>query len=578
MMLLSEPPALWSRNGAAEPSDDEVILEAWERGNLSYKVLDYQRPIYDDIKLQLWGITPDRSGDGSYREPKGKHRRYIPEIHRKFGKSFLVGIIALELARQREGARIFWGAETQKQVTLFLKPIVDEITSDCPEHLKPRWYRQDGMWVLPETDSHIIVGGCEDEAKCNRLRGPTCDLFIIDEAGQIALLHYLYTSVVLWMISRSGGRVLMPSTPATTPAHPFTAFCALAESGEGGYAHRNVHDSCFTPEQIAELAKECGGTDTPQWKREALALRVVDESRAIIPEFSAGEAKCTHCGKTEDNHRTIVCEGGETLYESTSTSYAITLPFCTRCGVHFDKHGEGETCEDGGTFVWAIERPEYFDAYVSGDPGWFPDLFALLGSYYDFARAIPVIEWELEFSKPTTEDVADGVKAKELLHWGEHFARMRAENRPDDAKPYKRVSDVDLQIIHDMRTLHGLDFTVTRRDDADAQVNATRIIVKHRAIAIHPRCRKLRAHLKAGIKTKNGKDWDRIEGFGHFDFIAALVYKLRNLDRQHNPYPDVPFGITSKTHWFSPKAPVQTVPSQYREIANAWPGFKAGGM
>jgi hypothetical protein len=585
MMLLSAPPALWSPNGAAEPSDDEVIAESWERGRLAYKVLPYQRPVYDDIKAQLWGIKPDGTGEGSYREPRGKHRRYIPEIHRKFGKSFLVGIIASELARQKEGARIFWGAETQKQVTLFLKPIMDEITADCPEHLRPKWYRQDGMWVWPETEAHVIVGGCEDEAKCNRLRGPTCDLFIIDEAGQIALLHYLYTSVVLWMISRSGGRVLMPSTPATTPAHPFTAFCALAEAGEGGYAHRNVHDSCFSDEQIAELAKECGGTDTPQWKREALALRVVDESRAIIPEFSAGDNKCTHCGKTLDNHGTVLCESGETQYESTSAEYAICRPFCTRCGVHFDKHGEGETCADGGTFAWELEVPEYRDCYVSADPGWFPDLFAVLGAYRDFRRAITVIEDELEFSKPTTEDVAKGneelgmrgIQQMEEQRWAAHFERMRMEGRPDEARPYKRVSDVALQIICDLNRLHGLEFLPTRKDEKDAQVNETRLIVKHRQIAIHPRCKKLRAHLKAGIKTKNGKDWERIEGFGHFDFIDALVYLIRNIDTQHNPYPAVPYGMTPDTHWFSPKAAnTNAVPEQFKDLAAAWPGFKGG--
>lgn len=528
---------------------ERAIAKAWERGLLGWKVLPYQRATYDAIKRDLWGIEPDGTGTGSYQEPKGRHRKFIPELHRKNGKSTICGIIASEIARQKESARIFWGAETQKQVTLFLKPIVDEITVDCPERLRPRWYRQDGMWVWPETDAHIIVGGCEDEAKCNRLRGPACDLFIIDEAGQIALLDYLYTSVVLWMTSRTGGRVILPSTPATTPAHPFTAMCALAEAGDGGYLRQTVYDSEAFPEDvIEELARECRGKDTPQWKREALCMRVVDESRAIVPEFSMDGA--------ED---------------------AICMPLCTSCGEHFDKHGEGETCSDGGLFAWVLERPDYFDAYDGADPGWFPDLFAVLFAYRDFLRAVTVIEEELEFSKPTTEDVADGIKAKELLRWGAYFERLRAEKRPDDARPYKRVSDVDLQIIYDLRKLHGIDFVPTRKDDKDAQVNEVRLQVKHRQIAIHPRCKKLRAHLKAGIKTRNGKDWERIEGFGHFDFIAALVYLVRNVDTQHNPYPDVPAGITPKTHWFSPKAPAPSVvPEQYREVAAAWPGFKGG--
>ncbi len=513
-------------------------------------MLPYQRGAYDAIKRDLWGMEPDGTGLGSYLEPRGKHRKYIPELHRKLGKSTLCSIIASELCRQKENARVFWGAETQRQVSLFLKPIMDEVTADCPERLKPRWYRQDGMWVWPETDAQIIIGGCEDEAKCNRLRGPACDLFIIDEAGQIAMLDYLYGSVVLWMLSRTGGRVILPSTPATTPAHPFTAMCALAEAGDGGWMRQTVYDSAAFPDDVLEeLARECGGKDTSQWKREALCQRVIDESRAIVPEFSADGA--------ED---------------------AICRPLCMRCGAHYDKHGEGEACADGGVFVWELDRPAYFDAYVSGDPGWYPDLYALLFAHWDFRRALTVIEDELEFSKPTTEDVADGIKSAEARLWGEHFERMRAERREDADRPYKRVSDVDHQIIYDMRKLHGVDFLPTRKDDADAQINEVRLRVKHRQIAIHPRCKRLRAHLKAGIKTKNGKDWERIDGFGHFDFIAALVYLVRNVDTQRNPYPDLRFEL-EPGQWVNPKAKAAAmvqVPAQHRDLAKAWPGFSGG--
>lgn len=546
MLISSSEPASLLPSGsdadALDPLlDDDVIAECWLRGELGYKVLPYQQSLYDDIKLQLWG-------DGGYCDPSGPHRKFIPEIHRKFGKSYVAGIIANELALQKPGAVIIWAAETQKQVALFLLPIMNELLIDCPEHIRPIWLKGEGAWVFAN-GSRIIVGGCEDETKCDRLRGPTCDLFIMDEAGQIRPLHYLYTSIVLWMISRSGGRALMPSTPATTPGHPFTAFCILAEAGESGYAKRTVHDSCFSPAQLDELARECGGTDTPQWRREALCERVVDALRAIVGDFTPNER-------------------------------AIVRPDCVRCGADYAEHVL-EHCHDGGEFQWAHETvandngetrvgpPEYRDCYASADPGWHPDLFAVIFGYWDFRRARLCIEDEIEFSQPTTQDVADGIKRVEERLWSSHFGRMLREHRPDDAEPYKRVSDTEPQIIFDLTKLHGVNFVGTRKDNKEAQVNETRLFCRGHMLAIHPRCKRLIAHLKAGIWNKTRSSYEHIAGFGHFDFIDALVYLIRNVDRQHNPYPAVPFTATSQDHWVRPGLPAP-VPEHLRGWADAF--------
>jgi hypothetical protein len=213
---------------------------------------------------------------------------------------------------------------------------------------------------------------------------------------------------------------------------------------------------------------------------------------------------------------------------------------------------------------------------VSADPGSAPSLYTLNLGYWNFQRAKLVVEAELEFREPTSEDVASALLPLEQRLWGVHFERMVHEGRSDEAKPLKRVSDVDLLFINNLRKLHGIDFVPTRKDDAESQVNELRLWCKHAKIAIHPRCRRTIAHLRAGIKTKNGKDWEIIEGFGHFDFIADLVYMVRNVDRARNPWPDVPFGITPRTHWFSPKTATPTVPREYAELASAWPQFTPG--
>jgi hypothetical protein len=75
------------------------------------------------------------------------------------------------------------------------------------------------------------------------------------------------------------------------------------------------------------------------------------------------------------------------------------------------------------------------------------------------------------------------------------------------------------------------------RGFVEATVNKLRMLVRDRQIRINPRCKNLIAHLKAGVWNKARSGWERIDGYGHFDFIDALRYGVHHLDRQHDPSP-----------------------------------------
>jgi hypothetical protein len=476
---------------------DDLIAEAWRRGRLRYKALPHQVPLYDDMKATLWGA-------GGYLEPNGPQRKFIDELHRKYGKSTLCGILATELSLQKRDAVTYWGAETSIQVRRFLLPIMNEyVLNDCPKHLQPKWNAQDSEYTFPSTGSKIIIGGCEDEAKCNRLRGPKCDLFIVDEAGQITMLDYLYRSVVLWMVSRTGGRVIMP----------YTRFCIAAEAGDGGFAKRIIHDSNLAPDLVDELARECGGVDTAAWKREALCERVVDATRAILPEFTDAKA-------------TTVCE-------------------------------------------WP--RPEYFDAYTACDIGWAPDLTFVIFAYYDFKAAKLIVEDELVLERMTTDGFADDVIAKEHALWSAHWQRKQDEAGPGvnvPREPYKRTGDLTDLIIADMSKNHALNWGKTAKHDKDSAINELRIWLRTDRIRIHPRCKQLVAHCEAGIWNKRHSEYERIDGFGHFDGVDALIYLRRNIDDSRNPYPVVPFEMRANPHRYHIRASTAALKEPMQSLAD----------
>jgi len=193
------------------------------------------------------------------------------------------------------------------------------------------------------------------------------------------------------------------------------------------------------------------------------------------------------------------------------------------------------------------------------DVGWAPDLSAVLFGYWHFERALLVIEGEFSIGSMTTDELAAGIKATEERLWGDYWRDKLARGiytEEAQMRPLRRLSDTALQVIYDLSKLHGLHFDPISKVKGDgerafkeAAINQTRQIVKHEQIRISPDCPGLISHLKAGVWNKSHTSYDRIEGFGHFDYIDSLVYLVRNLDRQRDPSPGLdPSTVTDDTH------------------------------
>jgi hypothetical protein len=334
---------------------NDLIAEAWRRGNLSYLLHDGQAGVREE-----W-----RSSDA---------RRWVLCCSRRYGKSFWLCVEAVELALRRERMQIRYAAPTQKMVRSIVEPHMREVLWDCPDDLKPAFSRQEGVWRFPN-GSEIHAAGC-DGGSAERLRGTSTDLALVDEAGFIADLDYVVDDILMPQTLTTDGRILVVSTPARSPAHPFANYCAAAEA-KGAYAHRTIYDAPHIPEHaIVEYMEEAGGEGSSTWRREYLAETVVDEDAAVVPEY---------------------------------TMRAVDI-----------------VVDD-----W--KRPEYFKTYTVADLG-FSDLTVWLFAYHDFDNDLIVVEDELVFRNTHAGAMTQPVLEVEERLWGEVHGD-RHPMRIADAQP-----------------------------------------------------------------------------------------------------------------------------------------------
>lgn len=467
--------------------------EAWRRGFLRWKLHSEQQLIYDQI------AKAEADGEA----------RFVMEIARRFGKTWLLAVLACETCLRNPGVRVVFGAPSLKHLQEFILPTFDAVTADAPPDCRPVFHAQSGHWRFPNGAwTHLF--GADDKRKASRGRGSESARNIFDEAGFSPVLDYVLDDVFRATTMHSGGMTLLGSTPADIPDHPFSAIAERAER-DGYYARRTIHDNpMLTKERIAEFiaegAREQGMSvedyiQTDTFKREYLAQRVTDKRLSVVSEWEEARTKA----------------------------------------------------------IQRTERPEFYDAYVALDPGGH-DPHALLFMYWDFRNARLVVEGEVLLrDSENSAQIVEAAKAKEKELWGvdKYDGTLRAaiENREGLAQyvpgwmediltsksapqqPYLRVMDVNTILSKDLYQLHKMAFITTAKDDKEAAVNNLRVLIREGKLVVSPDCPNLDRHLRTTTwKDHKRKEYAR-KGGEHGDLVDALVYGLRNIDRQRNPFP-----------------------------------------
>lgn len=439
----------------------EARSQLWNRGILHWKLEPHQKDLYDFFN------QPDQ-------------KIIVCNSSRRIGKTFVLTLIALEQCIRKENTIIKFVMPEQKMAKTILRPIIRDLTIDCPAKIKPEFKSQENIFVF-KNGSEIQIAGTDNQNH-EKIRGGAASICIVDEAGFCSDLGYVVRSILLPTTATTRGRILLASTPPPNGDHDFIKFIERAQQ-KGTYKRITFYDavdSCakigsnrLTLDMIEEFAEEYPkGKEDIEFRREYMCELVTSTDRAVIPEFV--EAK------------------------------------------------------DDVVIDWP--RPAFYDAYVGIDVG-FRDLTAILFGYYDFLNGVFVIEDEIVDKGMTTDVIADKIKKKE----SELFIdRLSGEVKP----PYLRISDNNnLILIHDLIRLHSLNVIPSQKSEKNSSINQLRIMIQNRKLIIHPRCVHTISHLQFAIWNKTRTDFMRSTDKGHYDCVDALLYLVRNVDFNKNPYP-----------------------------------------
>lgn len=400
---------------------------------------------------------------------------------RRFGKTTLLVILAIETCLKKPNAIVKFVCPKKNQVKTNIHPIMMDIIKDCPAELKPEFKTNEYIYQFPN-GSQIHLSGT-DNGHHETLRGSRSDLWIVDEAGFCDELKYVVNTILAPTTDTTGGRGIISSTPSKEGDHEFISEFYRPYLESGRLIRYTVHDNpLLSRAKIREIIDRYARKEKdPEFRREYLVEIVSTSDLSVIPEF------------TEDLEAKICCE---------------------------------------------VDRPPFYDTYVSMDIGG-KDMTALIFGYYDFRNARLVIEDELVFHKQTdnaiessrNDLIAEAIRKKEESLW---TSTLSGEFK----KPYLRIADNNnVILLNDLSYQYGLTFLPTRKDQREAAINNMRVWLSGERVIIHPRCTTLIAHLKHAMWATNKKDFARSKAYGHYDFVPALMYLIRNIVETKNPYP-----------------------------------------
>ena len=440
-------------------SKQEIRDELWSRGVLNWKLHAIQKEMYEVF----------------YSAPE--HTTLVWNLARQSGKSYLLGVLALETCLREKNSIVKLLSDTKVHVESIIQPLIELLIEDCPEYLRPEYSKTKYKYIFPNGSQLQLAGS--DNGHYERLRGQKTDLILVDEAGFCNKLRYIVRSVLIPTTTHTGGKVVLASTSPLDPSHEFVEFIERAEL-RGLLTKKTIYDNpMLTKAQMESLIEELGGIESPDTRRELFCEIIRDESNSLFPEFD------------EDLQKEIVME-------------------------------------------W--DKPVHFDAYVGMDLG-YKDLTVALFGYYDFRNDKIIIEDEIvtrgqDLKLPDfTQEIID--KEHELWtnvltgEFNKPYLRVSDINYLV-TEEISRISD------------YQLIFKAANKKDNDAALNQLRVLLASGKIIINPKCEVLIRHL-TNCKWKNSNTSDRTfarsPDDGHYDAVDAVKYLVRAINLNKNPYP-----------------------------------------
>ncbi|MCW9065795.1 MAG: hypothetical protein OQJ78_05810 [Ignavibacteriaceae bacterium] len=239
----------------------------WQSGFLAWKCHSGQLEIYKQI----------RSLDPRIQEA-------LVFCARRFGKSTLGVIMALEDCIRNPYSQVRIIGPTIKQTISIVEPIIRRLTRDAPPGLIHR-IKSEYRWYVSK--SELIVGGF-DGMNITRHLGQESVSIYLEESGAARPEDYEYavTEVLTPQLLHTRGRKVHLTTPPTQLDHPLITKVMEATKEKSAFFHYTVFQNpLLTDDQIEDAVRESGGATTAAFKRNYLCELVKDENSLVVPQF-----------------------------------------------------------------------------------------------------------------------------------------------------------------------------------------------------------------------------------------------------------------------------------------------------
>lgn len=242
---------------------------AWRRGRLDWKLHKAQDVIYKLVR----NLPQDQ-------------REALLFCSRRFGKSFLGVILALEDCLQHPGKQVAIIGPTLKQTTRIVTPLLKAIIADAPKGLVKQ-SKSTSTWEVGQ--STLLLGGFDTILES--MRGLDLYSIYLEESGQATAdleeYQYLLYSVLFPTLMHSRGRVHHLTTPARLVDHPLHLETLPKCSVANAFYKFTIEDNpLLSPNEIEKEIETLGGRDSIGVQRELFCNIVRDDSITVVPQFN----------------------------------------------------------------------------------------------------------------------------------------------------------------------------------------------------------------------------------------------------------------------------------------------------
>jgi hypothetical protein len=249
-----------------KPTSEQLEV-LWNAGNLAYKLHEGQKLIRKTIRA-LPATT----------------RESLVFCSRRYGKSYLACVLALEDCLRTPNANVLFVGPSIKQTLDIIRLLLPEILADAPKGLVTQ-SKSEKRWNF-KNGSQLMLAGFDTAAES--IRGLRANSIYLEESGSSdpETFDYVVKSVLYPTLMHSRGKIVHLTTPALTIDHPLHTQTIPSTSTNGAFFRYTIRDNpLLTEEIVAAEIESLGGYDSAHTKRELFCEIVKDDNIIVVPQF-----------------------------------------------------------------------------------------------------------------------------------------------------------------------------------------------------------------------------------------------------------------------------------------------------